>query len=420
MFILTLALKSLYNRRFTAILTVLAIALSVTLLFGVERIRKGAKNSFENTLTGTDLVVGARTGSVPLLLNSIFHIGNATNNISWETYQHFAQNPDVAWTIPIALGDSHQGYRVLGTTLDYFEHYQYGPSLQLEFTEGAEFHDVYDAVLGFEIALNLGYQLGQEIVLSHGIGEVSFLNHDDKPFRIVGILKKTGTPVDRTLHIPLEGIEAMHVDWKNGAPPLPGKEVQRDEIYGMDLKPDEITAFLVGLKSKYTLFQMQRNMNEYEKEPILAVLPGVALQQLWSLIGVAEIALRTISIFVVLIGLLGMLIMILTSLNERRREMAILRSVGAHPFHIFFLLVSEAGLLSMLGVLVGFVFLYLLLLFALPYAEHTYGLYIPMEMLSFYDIMVSAIIIGSGFIMGGVPAWRAYRNSLVDGMTIRL
>ncbi|MBF0351158.1 MAG: ABC transporter permease [SAR324 cluster bacterium] len=417
---LILALKSLYNRRVTALLTLSAIALSVTLLLGVERIRQGARESFSNTISKTDLIVGARSGPVQLLLYSVFRIGDATNNISWKSYRELASRPEVAWTVPISLGDSHHGFRVMGTNQDYFKYYRYSRERSLELAEGAVFENVFDAVLGADVAREMGYRPGQKIVLTHGIGEVGFLNHEDKPFQVVGILEKTGTPVDRTIHVSLEGIEAMHVDWQSGAPPVSGEEISVDQVLRMKLEPKNITAFLVGVKSKILTFRLQRDINEYREEPLLAILPGVALQQLWSLVGMAETALRTISAFVVLIGLFGMLTNILTSLNERRREMAILRSVGARPIHIFVLLVSEAGLLCVLGCLLGVLLLYLLLLLVLPLIEQRMGFFIPLSLLSLYDVAILCLVTGSGLLMGGIPAWRAYRQSLIDGLTIRL
>ncbi len=419
MAIATLATRSLTNRRFTAILTVCAIAMSVTLLLGVEKIRREAKASFANTISGTDLIIGARSGAIQLLLYAVFRIGNATNNISWESYRDIASDPRIRWTIPFSLGDSHRGFRVLGTNLDYFQHYRYARNRQLEFAKGVPFADLYDAVLGADVAKELGYTLNQSIVVAHGIGEVSFSKHDDMPFRVVGILEKTGTPVDRTVHVSLHAIEAIHVGWQGGAR-IPGASISVAQVRQMDLTPKAITAFLVGLESKLSTFRVQRAINEYRREPLLAILPGVALQELWDMMSVAEIALLAISVFVVITGLIGMLTVILASLNERRREMAILRSVGAKPLHIFGLLMTEAGILALLGVVCGVALLYTLLLIAQPIVESTFGLFIAIEMLSARDVAVLGIIIGAGFLVGAIPAARAYRYSLADGMTIRI
>ncbi|WP_316367800.1 ABC transporter permease [Candidatus Thiodiazotropha sp. CDECU1] len=419
MAILSLAFKSLLNRRFTAGLVLLSIALSVSLLLGVERLRVESRNSFANTISGTDLVVGARSGAINLLLYSVFRIGDATNNISWRSYKKFADHPMVKWTIPISLGDSHLGYRVMGTSRDYFQYYKYANKRSLSFRQGQPFEKVYQAVLGHEVAGELGYQIGQEIVIAHGAGKTSFTLHDDKPFRVVGILKPTGTPVDRTVHVPLEGIQAIHADWVAGRQ-VRGLNVSAEEALEKDLTPKAITAFLVGLKSKIATFRVQREINDYRKEPLLAVLPGVALQQLWDLIGVAENALLIITVLVVAVGLIGILTVMLASLNERRREMAILRSVGARPGHILLLVTGESLLLSLIGITLGLLLLYAGLLLAQTYVETQYGLHLPIGLPSMREWLILGLVGTSALVIGLIPGYRAYRYSLADGMSIRI
>ncbi|MEO1720481.1 MAG: ABC transporter permease, partial [Pseudomonadota bacterium] len=207
MTVLRLAIQSLMNRWLTALLTVLAIALSVMLLLSVEKVRTGAKASFANTVSNTDLIIGARSGGIQLLLYSVFRIGNATNNMSWRSYQRIAARPEVAWTVPLSLGDTHRGFRVLGTTRDYFARYKYRQNTSLRFSEGARFDDLFDAVIGADVAEALGYKIDDKIVIAHGLGRLATYKHDDLPFRISGILAKTGTPVDRTVHVSLRAIE---------------------------------------------------------------------------------------------------------------------------------------------------------------------------------------------------------------------
>jgi len=421
MYLLRLALASLNNRRFTALLTVFAIALSVCLLLAVERVRNETRASFASTISGTDLVVGARSGSVNLLLYSVFRIGNATNNIRWDSYQRFAEHPRVAWVIPISLGDSHRGYRVMGTNTAYFEHYRYGRKQPLLLADGRAFEsDPFEVVLGAEVASALGYKLDDSIVLAHGVARVSLVQHDDKPFRVVGVLQRTGTPVDRTLHISLAGMEALHVDWQNGMPARGAGRVDAEQARALDLQPQQITAVLLGLNSKIATFTLQREINQYRGEPLLAILPGVALQELWSLMGTAEKALFVVSLFVVLTGLIGMLTAILTSLNERRREMAILRSVGARPWHIAALLIIEAFGLALAGTLLGLALLYIAIAIAQSPLQSLYGLYLPLAWPSAYEWGLLGAILLAALLMGSVPAWRAYRQSLADGLSIRL
>ncbi len=417
--IMPLAYRSLLNRRGTVGLTIMAIALSVMLVLGVERVRHDAKASFANTISGTDLIVGARSGTIQLLLYSVFRIGNATNNISWKSYRDIAAQPGIAWTVPLSLGDSHKGFRVMGTTADYFRHYRYGRKKPLAFAAGAPFNDVFDTVLGADAAQLLGYELGDAIVVAHGLGQAGFSKHDDKPFKVTGILEKTGTPVDRTVHVSLAGIEAIHIDWRSGSR-IPGMTIDADAVQQMSLQPKAITAFLVGTNSRFGAFRLQRTINEYPREPLLAALPGVALQELWDLMGTAETALSAISIFVVAAGLLGMLTMLLSSLNERRREIAILRSVGARPVHVFGLLTLEAGLISLAGAILGLVFLYLGLVVAQPIIDAQYGLFLSIGPPAMRDMAILGLVVSGGVLAGMVPAFRAYRHSLADGMIVRL
>ena len=422
MHLLRIALRSLNNRRFTALLTIFAIALSITLLLAVERVRTETRSSFASTISATDLIVGARSGSVNLLLYSVFRIGNATNNIRWNSFEHFAQHPQVKWAVPLSLGDSHHGYRVLGTSEDYFTHYQYARKQHLKLRDGRFFSNQapFEVVLGAEVADALNYQIGQEIVLAHGVATISLVKHDDKPFTAVGILERTGTPVDRTLHIALAGMEAIHIDWQQGAPAYGNRKINAEQALQMDLQPKEITAMLLGLNSKIATFALQREINQWRGEPLLAILPGVALQELWSLMGTAEKALFVVSLFVVLTGLIGMLTAILTSLNERRREMAILRSVGARPWHIAGLLILEAFTLACAGVILGVALLYVGIALAQAPLQSYYGLYLPLSAPTLYEWKLLVVVLLAGILMGAIPAWRAYRQSLADGLNIRL
>ncbi|MCG8440449.1 MAG: ABC transporter permease [Caulobacterales bacterium] len=417
--VLALAARSRLNRRGTAMLTVLAVALAVMLFTGVEKIRDGARASFERTISGADLIVGARSGAVNLLLYAVFRIGDATNNITWESYETIAERPEVDWAVPLSLGDSHRGFRVVGTTPEFFERYRFGDDRALEFSDGDVFSDVFHAVVGAGVARELGYEIGDDIILAHGVGAVSFSEHTDKPFTIIGVLAPTGTPVDRSVHVSLQGIEAIHIGWERGAPTPLARIMTADRVRQLELQPKEVTAIIVGMKSKIAVLGLQRDINTYRQEALMAVIPGIALAQLWEVVGVAERALAGVSAFVIVVGLVGVLTSILTSLNERRREMAILRSVGARPADIFILLVSEAALLAFVGSLLGLAFLYGGLAIVAPLIEARYGLALTDAGLGLFDLWVVLGVTGAALLLGAVPAWRAFRNSLADGLTVR-
>ena len=420
MFTIRLAIQSLMNRRLTSFLTLTSVMLSVALFIGVERVRQGARESFANTISQTDLIVGAKGGTIQLLLYAVFRMGSATANVSYETYVKMKNNPDVAWTIPYSLGDSHRGFRVVGTTSDFYEHYRYRHDRSIEFESGKPAASVFDVVLGGDVADRLHYKLGDKIVLTHGIADVAIQKHDDKPFTVVGVLKKTATPIDRSLYITLEGMEAIHIDWGDGAPPMPGHEVTANDVMGRKLEIHAITAFLLGAKSRIETLRLQRMINDYQDEPLMAIIPGVALSELWDGISYAEDGLRVVSSFVVIVGLLGMLVSIYNSLNERRREMAILRSVGAGPKLIFSLMITESSVLTVVGSSLGVIFMYVLLTVLQPIVERHFGLFIPIKPPSLEEWIYLATIFVLGLALGVVPAARAYRNTLSDGLTIRV
>ena len=417
--VLFLAWRSAWNRRLTLGLVMLAVAMSVMLLLGVERLRHDARESFSQSVAGTDLVVGARTSPVQLMLYAIFRIGETSHNIKWQSAQDIAQHPAVSWVIPISLGDSHRGFPVVGTTGAYFEHFKYGASRPLALEEGRAFGSVFETVLGAEVAERLQYRIGDQIALNHGMREAGFTAHADKPFTIVGILARTGTPVDRSVHISLEGMEAIHLDWQGGVP-MPGVSIPPEYVQKFDLTPKSVTAVLVGLKNRTAVFRVQRYVSEYQPEPLVAVLPGVALDQLWQVVGMVERTLLLVSAMVVLVGLSGLMAVILAGLNERRRELAILRSVGARPSHIFIMLVIEGLGITVLGSLVGLTLLALVSMVLGPFAEAHYGLSLRLAFVSMEELPLLGAVVMVGLAASLVPGYRAYRLSLADGLIPRL
>lgn len=411
--------RSIANRGLTVVLTIVAVALSVAMLLGVERLRSDAREGFAQTISGTDLVVGARSGAVQLLLYSVFHIGDATNNVSWNSIQTIAGHPQVEWLVPLSLGDSHRGFRVVGTTAEFFQRYRYGEARELRFEQGRPFEGVFDAVIGAEVAARLGYKTGDSIVVAHGTGEVSFAQHDDKPFTVVGVLARTGTPVDRSVLVSLAGIEAIHLDWAGGAR-MPGLNIPAEQVRRFDLEPKEVTAALVGLKSRVAVFRVQRYINTYPDEALTAALPGATLQQLWGIIAIAEQALLAVSALVVLVGLAGLVAVVTASLGERRRELAILRSMGAGPRHVFALLAFESLVIGVAGCVLGVLLVQSGALLAGPWLEAQHGLLLSARWLSPTEWMLLGGVLGATLVASLVPGLRAYRYSLADGMTIRI
>ena len=476
-------------------LTIASVTLSVFVLLSVEHIRQEARNGFASTVSGVDLIVGARTGEINLLLLSIFRIGNATANLSWGAVEEISEQKSVAWVVPISLGDSHRTFRVVGTTAEFFSRYKYAQKKPLSFSQGGEFDAVQDVVLGARAAVKLSYVLGDSLVLSHGVADTSFLHHEDLPFSVSGILEQTGTPVDNAIFVSLDAIEAMHsedsesdnrqrvhegheshaaheesevheeheeheaqeeheaheaheahksdsdhlshegeeshTEEHHAAHEGRGAHVAYDAHEGDSDHPNHegeeslndhdhrtigsVTAILVGLDSPISTLVVQRWINEYSEEALLGILPGVALTQLWSLLGNIEAVLLGISILVFVSSLLGLNAMLLASMRERRREIEILRSIGAPSLFIWGLLIIESLLIITIGVVLAIFGLLLAISLANDVLANELGILLSVQILNTSNLSAIGLIYLTALVMTLVPAWRAYSVSRSAG-----
>ena len=411
--------KSVQNRKLTSLLCVASIALSVALLLGVERIKNGARDGFTNTISQTDLIVGAKGGPLQLVLYTVFRIGSPTNNIRFSSYTKIKNLPEVDWTIPISLGDAYRGYRVVGTDENFFKHYRYRRNQKIEVLNGKIPIGIFDVVLGYEVAQKFQHKTSDSIILSHGISEKSFMDHSVTPFKVVGILNPTATPIDRSIFITLEGMEAMHIGWDKGAL---GKNstVTPENLKKENIHIGQITSFLLKTKNRIQTLKLQRKIDSFPEDPLMAVIPGLALHQLWKTLSYIENILYLISLCVLAVGLISVIVSLYTSLNERRREIAIFRALGAGAGKVVSLLLVESSLIVLVGTLIGTALLYLCLFMVRPYLESNFSLYLPIQFLSSTELIYLGSIHLGGITAGFIPAIKAYRNSLQDGLTIQV
>jgi putative ABC transport system permease protein len=457
--LLNLAISSIRYRRSTIFLSVFSIALSVMLLLGIERIRSSVEESFTSTISGTDLIVGAPTGNISLLLSTVFHIGNASQNVTWETYRKVSGLPQVAWTIPISLGDSHKGYPVIGTTPAIFRYYKYSANLPLLARYGQTDITGMSCVIGSQVAEQLGYSIENNIKLTHGMGSEDFITHEDDPFKIAGILAPTGTPIDNSILISLQSLDRIHDEFyqyddentdvfggfdfkrdRRAEEPEAhdhdhhehgdehdhdheeheghdhGHEHDHDNFHG---EAGSITGFFLGVKNKSDILGLQRTINENKEEPLLAILPVVTLLELWNIISPIERILLIISLLVLIVSLGSVLTSIISSLNQRRREMAVLRSVGAHPGYIFGLIIIESAGIVLFGMLLGIALLILGLFFTKPILAENFGIILEIGQFTQGELYILLAVLVSGILVGIIPAIRSYNRTLSDGLTIK-
>ncbi len=418
---LTLAWKSMQNRRLATSLTIFSMTLSLVLLMTVDRIQRAAQDGFTQTISGVDLVVGARSGPLQIILYSVFNIGQPTQNVSIESYNEIKARPEIEWTIPYSLGDGHRGFRVVATNQDFFKFYKFRSKENIQLAQGEVFKDYFDVVVGADVAKSLNYQVGSAVVVAHGVTDGQAIqSHEDKPFKVVGIMKATGTPLDRALYISLEAMEAIHLDWQTGSAPSKENEIAANKITAEMVQPKVITSFFLRTKNRIETLRLQRTINDYKSEPLMAVIPGVVLSDLWQSLSTVEKVLKAISFLVMIVGLISMLIALMTSLNERRREMLILRALGASLKHVLGLILLETFIMSFLAVVFACLIKILLELSLGPWLQSRYGLYLQAPRFSVQEWVYILIMMVSALLISFIPAVRAMRSALKDGLSLKL
>ena len=471
----TLVFQSLLNRWLSCLLIILTLAFSISLYFTVSRIQESVKASFKSTVSGVDSIVAARGGNLQILLNSVFLIGEPSAPIQWNTYQDIANNNKIKWAVPISLGDSHKGYRVIGTTNNYFKQIKYSSRKNIEFLTGNSFNDVFDVVLGSVVASKLNYNIGEEIAITHGLSDVGEVHtftseknakhddhddhakheedeghddhedhakhddhddhakheedeedqeHDDHAshdhenlgFKVSGILKPTGTPIDNAVYVSLAGIEAMHTGWIGNQKVI---DVSLEQIMKKELRPKTISAIFLSLNNRTQIFQFQRDVINYKEEAISSVMPGITLSRLWMLTGNVDKAFKIITFFIIIIALLGMIAMTIAGLSSRRREMAILRSVGASPVNIVSLLLVESIIISIVSCIVGYILMVVIFSLGKDYLQNNYGIFIDSFSIKNYDLQIVITIVFAALIATIVPAIQIYKNTVRDGLSVK-
>ena len=405
MILLTVAWHSLLSRKKTVMLTFLSLTISIVVLLSVEHIRLQAKESFNRTISGVDLIVGAPSGQLNLLLYSVFRMGSPSNNIHYTSFTMLNNQHLVDWAIPISLGDSHRGFRVIGTNSRYFTHYQYGKKQQLAFEQGEPFSSLFEVVIGSDVAKKLKYSLGESIIISHGIGNTSFTKHEQAPFVVSGILAATGTPVDKGIYLSLSAIEAIHLP-----PPALKKLITTPKA--TPPTPKAITAVMVKLKSKLSTFVLQRQINNYSADRLMAVLPGVAIAELWSLMATVENLLRIIAALVLISSLFGLSTMLLASMNERKTEIAILRILGAGPTTLLLLILLEAIIIVSLAIIAAALILTLALFSLETWLATEFGLFLSGDIFTTELIILTSLIFIATLVVSLLPGVEAYKHAL--------
>lgn len=434
--ILSLAIKSIWHRRMATVLTVVSISLSVALFVGVAKTKEAVRDAFSGAISRVDLIVGPRTGTTSLLLYSVFHVGSPTHTVSMRSVEYARSLAEVDWVVPFSLGDGFKGFPVVGTEKEFFNHYKVRDRQDIEFAVGKSFSVDNEAVIGSEVAQTLALTVGSKIVLSHGHTEDGdgFEKHEEHPFSVAGILKVTGTPVDKSVYVSMVGMGEIHRGLIEEANLASEGDQHNDQPHDDDHHHEDgsyaesngklnvlaVNGFFLGAKNRMEALNLQRKLNLYEGDALLAILPGMAMAELWKNLGIFERALSIVSFCVVIAGILGLFVSLYILSGQRQREIMVLRAVGAGPGAVFALLAGEAVVLVLAGITVGAGLMYGGLVVLAPWIEKRFSITLMVSGPTFDDFIFAVAMLAVGCIVGILSSMRAYRSAMHEGLGTRL
>ncbi len=412
-----LLFKSIHSRALPVALVTITLMASMVLLLSIERIQKATEQGFNQSISGVDVIIGPRSSSLEVVLYTVFHLGRPTNNITMQTIDDIKKSRDIDWLVPIALGDSHKGFRVIATDKNYFKYVKYAGDKQLVFASGGAFAEISGAVVGADVAKKLGYEVGSSVYISHGSGKSTGKKHDDFSFKVSGVLDKTGTPIDKAVFVDLKGYELVHIGWQSGKKVFDLSRIDISSIPEEELMPKTVTAAFVGLKSKFALFHFTKSIRDYQQEAISAIMPGIALAELWSIVGMVDKGFELLSWIIIAISLIAMITLIISSIENRKREMTIYRANGASPMYLAGLVVYEAMFIGIVAIIGAIAFVALATYFANEQINVMLGITPEFNWVSLEELKVFGIILLAGMLSSLIPAAIVFKKNLHQGLS---
>lgn len=409
-----MAIRSIKQHALSTTVTAGSVALACGLLMAVFGIKTQTFNAFTGSSGGFDAVLGARGAQLQLVLNSIYHLETSTGNLPFEVYKEIRDDPRIERAIPLTVGDNYKGFRMVGTTLEMFTDHEYAPGEKFKVEEGGEFFDPEypDAVVGSFVAQQLGLKVGDEINTYHGLsytGEASA--HDDK-FLIKGILEPTNTPADRAIWIPYEAYYWMggHALYGSGEKYVPKGGVKIPDEH------KEVSAVLLKFKTRGAGFRLSQQINSQGNVATLAWPIGNVMATLFDKVAWVNRVLELVAYLIMVVAAGSILASIYNSMNERRREFAILRALGAKRMTVFGAIVIESGTIALLGTLLAYLVYAILFSIASSIIRQQTG--IVLDLTAYHPVLIltppAMIIIGA--VSGIIPAYKAYRTDVATNI----
>ncbi|MDP7062776.1 MAG: ABC transporter permease [Planctomycetota bacterium] len=439
----TMVMRNLKRRKLASILTGLSVSLGVGLFATVGALREASEQGFNRSASVCDMLVGAKGSGLQLTLNALYHMGQSQGNVPYALYEEISDTPGVLWSVPLAVGDSYRGKRIVGVTSNLFSDVRLGgadSTEKLVFADGGPFeylradlaelkaelaahehedehedeheheheheneHDheahvrsMFKAVVGADVAIETGLKVGSHFTPSHGVEGVSSRHgHEEAETEVVGVLAPTGTPLDRAILIP---IGAYYV--------IEGHEATEDMVEGGARDPRGLSAVMLSTKAGFYRTRIYRSLND--RLDAQAVYPSQEVRKLFAIIGQGDVILRLITALIVVVALVGVMVAIYNTMGARRREFAILRALGARRRTILGLVTGESAVIALLGGMVGLIFAGALIYAVTDQVHAATGVSVAAAP-GLPELQLLVAVTLAGAVAGLIPALSAYRT----------
>lgn len=407
--------KSIKQRSLASVLTIFSIMLGVALVVSILILKQESQDAFNQTATGYELIVGPKGSSLQLTLNTIYQIGVPIQNIPYDIYMKLKDDKRVKLAIPYVLGDNFKNHRFIGTVSEIFSDFSYQKDKKYQLKEGKFFTKDFEVVIGNETALKTGLKIGDTFSGSHGVenyeGSEGMFEHNEFKFTVTGILEKTFTPIDKVIFTSMNSIWEIH----NHEAEEKYKE-RKDTTHHEYEK--SVTAILVSLKSPvyFDLLRRQINENKYEGINAQAVIPVFEIKQLFDIIGNINSILIIIAYLVVFVAVISILVSIYNSMNERKRDIAIMRSLGARRNTILNIILTEGFIISFIGGSLGIIASHLLIFLFRDTISNTAGIQISGTAINLFELYILAGTVLLGLVVTIIPALKAYNTDVAGNL----
>ncbi len=405
--VLHISWKNIKDKPLSSGLSVLLMSLGVAIIALLLTVGKQLEDKFARNIAGIDMVLGAKGSPLQLILATVYQIDAPTGNINLAEAQRFTRNPMVKTAIPLSLGDSYQGYRIVGTTPQYLQHFE------ANFASGKVFENALEIVVGAKVARNLGLKVGDSFASQHGYDGEGH-HHDDHKFKVVGILQSNNSVLDQVLITPLESIWELHEHHDDEKPSQGASALQllTEEMPKTEVAEEapEITAMLVKYRNPAMGMMIARSINQ--NSSMQTATPAIEMNRLFALMGVGVDTLQWIALVIIIVSGISVFVSLYNALKERKYEMAIMLSLGATRTKLFVLLLLEGLIISLLGTVIGLVISRLGMYWMAQQIEQSFHYDFAVLALAAEEGWMIAGALGIGMLAAAIPSLGIYRINI--------